>query len=164
MGIIGGSGLVLWFPVFFSRLLPGSWFNIALLVHGEEALLAVGFIFTVHFFNGHLRPDKFPMDPVIFTGRGPPTSSKEERPGRVRTAVADGLRSRRSPPGAPPGGRSGEAGDRDDRRHAGARARLADDLRLLSRFRSAEAGSHDQGPEDLAADGCARSFFSTATR
>jgi hypothetical protein len=70
MGVIGGSGLVLWFPEFFSRLLPGSWFNIALLVHGEEGLLAVGFIFTIHFFNSHFRPDKFPMDPVISPGRG----------------------------------------------------------------------------------------------
>ena len=43
-------------------------FNVALVVHGEEALLAVGFIFTIHFFNGHLRPGKFPMDRVIFTG------------------------------------------------------------------------------------------------
>jgi len=69
MGIIGGSGLMLWFPELFSRWVPGWVFNIALLVHGEEALLAVGFIFTIHFFNGHLRPEKFPMDLVIFTGR-----------------------------------------------------------------------------------------------
>jgi cytochrome b subunit of formate dehydrogenase len=80
MGIIGGSGLVLWFPVFFSRFLPGSWFNVALLVHGEEGLLAVGFIFTIHFFNSHLRPDKFPMDPVIFTGRISKHEMIEERP------------------------------------------------------------------------------------
>ena len=57
MGIIGASGLFLWFPVFFSRFLPGWIFNVALLIHGEEALLAVGFIFTMHFFNGHLRPE-----------------------------------------------------------------------------------------------------------
>ncbi len=69
MFIIGGSGLLLWFPFFFGRLLPGWMFNIAALVHGEEALLAVGFIFTIHFFNGHLRPEKFPMDTVVFTGR-----------------------------------------------------------------------------------------------
>ncbi len=42
MFIIGGSGLLLWFPVFFAKLLPGWMFNIASLVHGEEALLAVG--------------------------------------------------------------------------------------------------------------------------
>ena len=88
MGIIGGSGLVLWFPVFFSRLLPGSWFNIALLVHGEEGLLAVGFIFTIHFFNSHLRPDKFPMDPVIFTGRISGHEMREERPAEFERLTA----------------------------------------------------------------------------
>ncbi len=79
MFIIGGSGLLLWFPVFFARILPGWMFNIAALIHGEEALLAVGFIFTIHFFNGHLRPEKFPMDTVIFTGRIPEHELKEER-------------------------------------------------------------------------------------
>jgi cytochrome b subunit of formate dehydrogenase len=79
MAIIGGSGLLLWFPVFFAKLLPGWVFNIASLVHGEEALLAVGFIFTIHFFNGHLRPEKFPMDTVIFTGRISEDELKHER-------------------------------------------------------------------------------------
>ncbi len=79
MLIIGGSGLLLWFPVFFSQLLPGWMFNIAALVHGEEALLAVGFIFTFHFFNGHVRPAKFPMDTVIFTGRISEHELKSER-------------------------------------------------------------------------------------
>ena len=79
MGIIGGSGLVLWFPELFSHVLPGWMFNIATVVHGEEALLAVGFIFTIHFFNGHLRPEKFPMDSVIFTGRVTVKEMEEER-------------------------------------------------------------------------------------
>jgi cytochrome b subunit of formate dehydrogenase len=80
MAIIGGSGLMLWFPEQFARLLPGWVFNIALVVHGEEALLAVGFIFTIHFFNGHLRPEKFPMDMVIFTGSVPEPELQHERP------------------------------------------------------------------------------------
>jgi len=79
MFIIGGSGLLLWFPVFFANVLPGWMFNIAAMVHGEEALLAVGFIFTIHFFNGHLRPEKFPMDTVIFTGRISEEELKGER-------------------------------------------------------------------------------------
>jgi cytochrome b subunit of formate dehydrogenase len=79
MGIIGGSGLVLWFPERFAHILPGWLFNIAMLVHGEEALLAVGFIFTIHFFNSHLRPEKFPMDTVIFTGRVTGHEMLEER-------------------------------------------------------------------------------------
>ena len=90
MFIIGGSGLLLWFPVFFARILPGWMFNIATLVHGEEALLAVGFIFTIHFFNGHLRPDKFPMDTVIFTGRISEEEMRHERGPELARMQADG--------------------------------------------------------------------------
>jgi len=90
MGIIGGSGLLLWFPVFFAKILPGWMFNVAMVVHGEEALLAVGFIFTIHFFNGHLRPDKFPMDLVIFTGRVSEDEFRHERQDEVERAEHDG--------------------------------------------------------------------------
>jgi cytochrome b subunit of formate dehydrogenase len=88
MAIIGGSGLMLWFPVVFARVLPGWVFNIALMVHGEEALLAVGFIFTIHFFNSHLRPDKFPMDMVIFTGRVTERELRTERPAEYARLAA----------------------------------------------------------------------------
>jgi cytochrome b subunit of formate dehydrogenase len=80
MFIIGGSGLILWFAEALSPYLPGWAFNVATLVHGHEALLAVGFIFTIHFFNGHVRPEKFPMDMVIFTGRITEHELREERP------------------------------------------------------------------------------------
>jgi cytochrome b subunit of formate dehydrogenase len=90
MVIIGGSGLLLWFPVFFSQLLPGWMFNIAALVHGEEALLAVGFIFTFHFFNGHVRPAKFPMDTVIFTGRISENELKSERRVEYERLIREG--------------------------------------------------------------------------
>ncbi len=90
MAIIGGSGLILWFPQQFALFLPGWVFNVATVVHGEEALLAVGFIFTIHFFNGHVRPEKFPMDTVIFTGRIPEHELKEERPNEYRRLVAEG--------------------------------------------------------------------------
>jgi cytochrome b subunit of formate dehydrogenase len=90
MGIIGGSGLVLWFPEFFAHLVPGWVFNIAMVIHGEEALLAVGFIFTIHFFNGHLRPEKFPMDSVIFTGRVTVVEMEEERPDELERLTRAG--------------------------------------------------------------------------
>jgi cytochrome b subunit of formate dehydrogenase len=90
MAIIGGSGVLLWFPFFFGNLLPGWVFNIAALVHGEEALLAVGFIFTIHFFNGHLRPDKFPMDTVVFTGRISEHELKSERALEYQRLVVGG--------------------------------------------------------------------------
>ncbi len=83
VAMIGSSGLVLWFPEFFTQLLPGWSINLAHIVHSEEALLAVGFIFTVHFFNSHLRPGKFPLDPVMFTGRVSTHDLVNERPEEV---------------------------------------------------------------------------------
>ena len=74
MFAIGGMGLMLWFPELFGYFLPGWAFNVATIIHSDEALLATGFIFTVHFFNTHGRPEKFPMDFVIFNGQ----MSKEE--------------------------------------------------------------------------------------
>lgn len=79
MFAIGGSGLMLWFPEFFGLFLPGWVFNVATIVHSDEALLATGFIFSVHFFNTHLRPEKFPMDFVIFNGEMHKEEFVEER-------------------------------------------------------------------------------------
>jgi cytochrome b subunit of formate dehydrogenase len=81
VAIIGGSGLLLWFPEFFSRYLPGWVFNVATVVHSDEALLAAGFIFTIHFFHVHFRPEKFPLDAVMFTGRATRSYMEEEHPG-----------------------------------------------------------------------------------
>ena len=67
--MIGLSGLVLWFPVLTTRFLPGVVINIAQIMHSDEAVLAVGFIFVVHIFNTHLRAEKFPVDASIFTGK-----------------------------------------------------------------------------------------------
>jgi len=108
MGIIGGSGLLLWFPEFFAAFLPGWMFNVAMLIHGEEALLAVGFIFTIHFFNGHLRPDKFPMDLVIFTGRVDADEFAHERQAEHERLVAEGRLEAHL--GSPPSGTLARAG------------------------------------------------------
>lgn len=85
--IIGSTGLLLWFPEFFTLFLPGWIVNVATIVHSDEALLAVAFIFTVHFFNTHFRPDKFPMDTVIFTGRMPLDELKHDRPREYRELI-----------------------------------------------------------------------------
>jgi cytochrome b subunit of formate dehydrogenase len=88
--VIGSTGLTLWFPEFFTQWIPGWFLNVATIIHSDEALLATGFIFTVHFFNTHLRPEKFPMDLVIFTGRVPLEEFKEERPREYEEMVAAG--------------------------------------------------------------------------
>lgn len=75
MAAIGGTGMLLAFPHVTAAIFPGWVFNVAALVHGEEAFLAAVFLFTVHFFNNHFRPDKLPPpDIVMFTG----TQSLEE--------------------------------------------------------------------------------------
>jgi predicted CXXCH cytochrome family protein len=78
MAIIGGSGMMLAFPEAVASVLPGWVFNVATIVHGEEAVLAAVFLFTVHFFNNHFRPDKFPLDLVMFTGAVPLEEFKRE--------------------------------------------------------------------------------------
>jgi cytochrome b subunit of formate dehydrogenase len=90
MFVIGSTGLLLWFPEFFTNLLPGWTVNVATIIHSDEALLAVGFIFTIHFFNTHFRLDKFPMDPVIFTGRVPIEELKRDKPREYERLVASG--------------------------------------------------------------------------
>jgi cytochrome b subunit of formate dehydrogenase len=90
IAVIGSTGLTLWFPVFFTRFIPGSFLNVATIVHSDEALLATGFIFTVHFFNTHLRPEKFPMDITVFTGRMPLEELKRDKPREYDALVASG--------------------------------------------------------------------------
>ncbi len=88
--VIGSTGLILWFPELFTRILPGPFINVATIVHSDEALLATGFIFTIHFFNTHLRPEKFPMDTVVFTGRMPVAEFKRDKPDEYDRLVAAG--------------------------------------------------------------------------
>jgi cytochrome b subunit of formate dehydrogenase len=88
--IMGAAGLILWFPELAAAFLPGWMFNVALFVHGAEATLAIGFIFVVHFFNGHLRPNKFPMDLVIFTGSVTEDELRHERAGQYERLARSG--------------------------------------------------------------------------
>jgi cytochrome b subunit of formate dehydrogenase len=90
VAVIGLSGLMLWFPEFFTKFVPGWLINVATIIHSDEALLAVGFIFTIHFFNTHLRPEAFPMDTVIFTGLAPFKEYKHERPQAIEDLKASG--------------------------------------------------------------------------
>jgi cytochrome b subunit of formate dehydrogenase/nitrate/TMAO reductase-like tetraheme cytochrome c subunit len=90
VAVIGLSGLMLWFPEFFTLIFPGWLINVAVIIHGDEALLAVGFIFTIHFFNSHLRPESFPLDPVIFTGLVPVDDYKQDRPAEYKALKESG--------------------------------------------------------------------------
>lgn len=90
MMIIGFSGYAMWFAPFFAQFLPGWALNAAQIVHSEEALLAVLFIFSIHFINAHLRPDCFPMDMAIFTGKMTEEEFKERHPEEYKRLAAEG--------------------------------------------------------------------------
>jgi len=88
--VIGTSGMMLWFPEVATRFVPGWFLNIAVIVHGIEALLDIAFIFTVHIFHANLRPDKFPMDTMFYTGRLDEHELKVERPLEYARLVREG--------------------------------------------------------------------------
>jgi len=81
MNTMGLTGLVLWFPVFFTGFLPGVLVNVARVLHLYEAILAVALKFVVHLATAHLRPEVYPADQSIFTGKTTPERMKHEHPG-----------------------------------------------------------------------------------
>jgi cytochrome b subunit of formate dehydrogenase len=90
MIVIGFSGYAMWFAPFFARFLPGWALNAVLVIHSEEGLLAILFIFSIHFVNTHLRPDSFPMDLVVFTGVESEEEFKTKRPQEYERLAAQG--------------------------------------------------------------------------
>jgi hypothetical protein len=74
-----------------ASFLPGWVFNVATIVHGEEAFLAAVFLFTVHFFNNHFRPDKLPPpDIVMFTGTQSLEEFRRDHPAQYQRLVDAG--------------------------------------------------------------------------
>jgi cytochrome b subunit of formate dehydrogenase len=91
VNIIGWSGLMLALPHITAQYLPGWVFNIATIVHGEEAFLAAVFLFTVHFFNNHFRPNKLPPpDVVMFTGTQSLEEFRHEHPAQYQRLLDSG--------------------------------------------------------------------------
>ena len=82
--MIGTTGLIIWFPNLFCSSLPGAVLNIAKVIHSTQALLATGFLFAVHFFNAHLRAEKFPAEMSVLTG----LVGEEEMQKNVRNTCA----------------------------------------------------------------------------
>lgn len=84
MGIIVLSGLALAFPVAASFFFPQwsvNWiWEVVSVLHSDEALLAIIFILFWHFYNEHLKWDKFPMSMTWITGKIPVEHMKHEHP------------------------------------------------------------------------------------
>jgi cytochrome b subunit of formate dehydrogenase len=73
MMIIGTSGFFLTYPVMVSSIFPtwtlGWIWDVIFTMHSDEALLAIVFIFIIHFYSEHLKSDVFPMSWLWLTGR-----------------------------------------------------------------------------------------------
>jgi len=89
-GVIGISGLFLWYPNLFCTVLPGEALNVALTVHSELAILAASFVFIFHFFHTHFRPEKFPMDLSALTGMVSEAHLRKHRPEYVERLQQEG--------------------------------------------------------------------------
>ncbi len=100
---IGITGLIMWFPIFFTSFLPAWGINLANILHSYEALLATSFIFTMHFFNANLRPGKFPVDTMFLHGRVSEEELRHERPAEYERMRQEGRLDSEALP--PPNGR-----------------------------------------------------------
>ncbi len=83
--MIGGiimtvTGFILYFPIFFTKFLPGVIIPVAKTVHGYEALLAFLVIIIWHMYGAHFNPDVFPFDSSIFTGKISRERMEKEHP------------------------------------------------------------------------------------
>ena len=81
---------MLWFPNFFCLIFPGTLLNVAKVVHSQNALTVAGFVFMIHVFNTHLRPEKFPVDVSWFTGVISESHLRRSRPDFLRRMEAEG--------------------------------------------------------------------------
>ncbi len=83
--VMAVTGFILWFPVQSAKLVPVSVASyvdlpsIALVAHRYEALLAAGFIFSIHFLHTHMLPENMPTDEAMFTGKIDEAHVKHER-------------------------------------------------------------------------------------
>lgn len=62
------TGLILWFPAFITRFLPGEVIPAAKVLHTSQAFLMFLVIALWHIYNSIFSPEVFPMDTSIFTG------------------------------------------------------------------------------------------------
>lgn len=66
--VISLAGLALWWRDELSHIAPGIVLNAAYIFHSYEALLAVLFLFFIHWYHEYYCPEKFPYPTGFFSG------------------------------------------------------------------------------------------------
>ena len=90
MIILGGTGLILAYSLYSTRIIPGWALNVAFWVHRIEAMLAIAHVFIIHFFIAHLRRHSFPMDRAMFEGSVSLEAARQEKPSWIARLEQNG--------------------------------------------------------------------------
>jgi cytochrome b subunit of formate dehydrogenase len=99
--LLAVTGLPLMYPLAASSIMPGWVLNVLVLLHRAEALLAMLYIFIIHFTIGHLRRGMFPMNECMFAGSVELEKEREEKPLWIARLQEDGRLEEVMVPGPP---------------------------------------------------------------
>lgn len=91
--VMVATGFVLWFPTFFTQILPGWIVIVSETIHYFEAWLATLAIVVWHFFFVIFHPDEYPLSTVWMKGQMSEHHMKEKHPAwyrRLKGGQTDG--------------------------------------------------------------------------
>jgi cytochrome b subunit of formate dehydrogenase len=88
--VMSSTGMFLLFPELVTQYLPGVVVAATRVMHGMEATFAVMVVILWHSWGVMLRPDVFPLDTSIFTGRMSVHRLKHEHPLEYERLFPDG--------------------------------------------------------------------------
>jgi len=78
--IMGGTGMLLWFKIYFTQELPRWTLDVATNIHYYEAILACLAIMAWHFYHVIFDPDIYPANLAAWDGRVSEQWQHEEHP------------------------------------------------------------------------------------
>jgi len=78
--VMAATGIILWFPTYFTKFLPAWAVTIAQTIHLYEAWLATLAIAVFHFFFVIFHPEQYPMSLTWLTGTMPAQEAEEDHP------------------------------------------------------------------------------------
>jgi cytochrome b subunit of formate dehydrogenase len=99
--LLGITGLMIMSPLTTTRFMPGWVLNILVLLHRAEAMLAMLYIFIIHFTIGHFRRGMFPMNECMFAGSVELEKERKEKPMWIARLQEDGRLEEAIVPGPP---------------------------------------------------------------